>query len=118
MHRDPRVLLADVEQASTDIALFTEGLTREAYLRDMLIQAAVERKFEIIGEALKRLHRDHSEIARRIPRLRQVVDFRNLLIHGYDQVIPERVWSYTRHDLPELRLVVQALLSELNPSDV
>ena len=117
MHRDPRVLLADVEQASADIAHFTEGLSREAYLRDMLIQAAVERKFEIIGEALNRLHRDHSEIARRIPRLRQVVNFRNLLIHGYDQVIPERVWSYARHDLAELHLVVQALLSELSPPD-
>ena len=118
MRRDPRVLLADVEQASADIASFTEGLTRDAFLRDMLIQSAVERKFEIIGEALNRLNRDHSEIAQRIPRLRQVVDFRNLLIHGYDQVIPERIWTYTRHDLPELHLVVHALLSELNPPDV
>ena len=78
-----------------------------------MIQAAVERKFEIIGDALNRLRRDHPEFARKIPQLRQIVDFRNLLIHGYDQVIPERVWSYTRHDLPELHLVVQALLSEL-----
>ena len=84
MHRDPRVLLADVEQASADIAHFTEGLTREVYLQDRLIQAAVERKFEIIGEALNRLRRDHSEFARKIPQLRQIVDFRNLLIHGYD----------------------------------
>ena len=83
-----------------------------------MIQAAVERKFEIIGEALNRLRRDHSEFARKIPQLRQIVDFRNLLIHGYDQVIPERVWSYTRHDLPELHLVVQALLSELSPPEV
>ncbi len=112
------MLPADVEQASADIAHFTEGLTRDAYLRDTQIQAAVERKFEIIGEALNRLNRDHSKIARRIPRLRQVVDFRNLLIHGYDHVIPDRVWSYTRHDLPELRLAVRALLSELSPPDI
>ena len=117
MHRDPRVLLADVEQSGADIVRFTEGVTREAYLRDGLIQAAVERKFEIIGEALNRLNSDHSEIAQRIPRLRRIVDFRNLLSHGYDQVIPERVWSYARHDLPELRRIVQALLAELGPPE-
>ena len=115
MHRDPRILLADIEQAGTDIAQFTEGVTRESYLRNGLIQAAVERKFEIIGEALNRLHGDHNEIAQRIPRLRRIVDFRNLLSHGYDLVIPERVWAYAQHDLPELRRIVQTLLVELGP---
>lgn len=117
MHRDARVLLADIEQAGADIAHFIEGVSREAYLRDGLIQAAVERKFEIIGEALNRLHGDHSEIAQRIPRLRRIVDFRNLLSHGYDRVIPERVWSYARHDLPEFLRIVQVLLTELGPPE-
>ncbi len=85
----------------------------EAYLRDGRTQAAVERKFEIIGEALNRLHGDHPEFAERIPRLRRIVDFRNLLIHGYATVIPDRVWDYTQNDLPELRSVVQKLLAEL-----
>ena len=117
MHLDPRVPLADVEQAGADIARFTEGMTREAYLRDALVQAGVERKFGVIGEALNRLHGDHSEIARRIPRLRRIVDFRNLLSHGYDQVVPERVWSYVQRDLPEPRRIVQALLAELGPPE-
>ena len=117
MHRDPRVLLADIEQAGADIARFTEGMGRETYVGDARTQAAVERKFEIIGEALNRLNSDHSEIAQRIPRLRRIVDFRNLLSHGYDQVIPERVWSYARHDLPELRRIVQELLAELGPPE-
>ena len=46
MHRDPRVPLADVEQAGADIERFTAGMTRDAYLRDELTQAAVERKFD------------------------------------------------------------------------
>ena len=117
MRRDPRVVLADIKQAGADIAHFTEGVTGEAYLRERLIQAAVERKFEIIGEALNRLHADHPEIARRIPGLRRIVDFRNLLSHAYDRVIPERVWAYARHDLPELRKIVQTLLAELGPPE-
>ncbi len=62
---------------------------------------------------LNRLHGDHPELAERIPRLRRIVDFRNLLIHGYATVIPDRVWDYAQNDLPELRSVVQRLLAEL-----
>ena len=72
-----------------------EGMDRETYVGDARTQAAVERKFGIIGEALNRLHRTHLEIADRIPPLREVVGFRNLLLHGYATVIPERVWDYT-----------------------
>ncbi len=45
------------------------------------------------------------------------MDFRNLLSHGYDRVIPERVWSYANHDLPEFLRTVSALLTELGPPD-
>ena len=80
-------------------------------------QAAVERKFEIIGEALNRLHQTHPELAERIPRLRRIIDFRNLLIHGDAIVKPERVWDYTENHLPQLRRIVKALLAELGPPE-
>ena len=58
MRPDPRILLADADRAAADIVRFTGGMNREAYVGDARMQAAVERKFEIIGEALNRLHRD------------------------------------------------------------
>ena len=76
-------------------------------------QAAVERKFEIIGAAPNRLYRSSPELAERIPSLREVVGFRNLLIHGYSTVIPDRVRDYTRNDLPERCRVVRDLLAEM-----
>ena len=94
MRPDPRVLLAEADRAAADIVHFTEGMNRETYVGDSRTQAAVERKFEIIGEALKRLHHIFPEIAERIPPLREVVAFRDLLIHGYATVIPDRVWDY------------------------
>ena len=112
MRPDPRVLLADVERAGTDIERFIEDMDRGSYIGDSRTQAAVERKFEIIGEALNRLHQTHPEIADRVPRLREVVGFRNLLIHGYANVIPERVWDYAENDLPGLRKAVQKLIAE------
>ena len=115
MRRDPRCPLADVDQAAADIARFVRGLDSSAYVGNALVQAAVERKFEIIGEALNRLRNDHPEVAERIPQLRRIVDFRNFPIHAYDRVEPDRVWTHAEHDLPELHRTVQALLSELGP---
>ncbi len=73
MRPDPRVLLADADRAGADIQRFIEGMDRETYVGDARTQAAVERKFEIIGEALNRLHQTYPEIADRIPPLREVV---------------------------------------------
>jgi uncharacterized protein with HEPN domain len=57
MHRDPRVFLWDVREAADDITQFTAGLDADGYERNKLVRAAVERKFEIIGEALNLLSR-------------------------------------------------------------
>ncbi len=117
MRCDPRVLLWDIEQAGADIRRFTDSMERNAYLEDRRTQAAVERKFEIIGEALNRLQKSHPEHATRIPDLHRIIGFRNVLAHGYDSVMPEDVWDYARNDLPELRRVVQTLLAELERSE-
>ena len=117
MRPDPRVLLADIDRAGADIERFTEGMNGVAYASDARTQAAVERKFEIIGEALNRLHQARPDLAQRIPRHRRIIDFRNLLIHGYASVSPERVWDYAENHLSELRCIIQALLVELGPPD-
>ena len=91
MNRDPRVLLADVERAGADIQSFTAGMECATYLRDGMTQAAVERKFEIIGEALNRLHQAHPVLAAKISDLRRIIDFRDLLAHGYHRVAPANV---------------------------
>ncbi len=117
MRPDPRVLLEDIDRAGADIAHFTKSMDGSAYADDALTQAAVERKFEIIGEALNRLQNLHPELAERILRLRRIVDFRNLLIHGYASVMPERVWDYAENHRPQLRRIVQSLLAELKPPE-
>ncbi len=110
---DPRVLLSDIDHACADIMEFTVDLDAEGYTNDSRTQAAVERKFEIIGEAVNSLLKSHPELAQRIPSYRQIINFRNLLIHGYSSVMPERVWSYASNQLTGLRQVVRVLLAEL-----
>jgi uncharacterized protein with HEPN domain len=78
-----------------------------------MAQAAVERKFEIIGEALNQLAKLDGAMAARIPDLPQVVAFRNQLIHGYASVKVSTVWNIAQSSLPQLLNAVQALLEEL-----
>lgn len=81
-------------------------MTLDQFVGDRRTQRAVERSFEIIGEALARLSREFPAVAAQIPEHRRVIDFRNLLAHGYDIVDPRVVFALARSRLPAL---VQAL---------
>ena len=113
MQRDPRAFLWDVRESSLAIQSFTAGMDAAAYATNEMAQSAVERKFEIIGEALNQLAKLDATLAARIPDLPQIVAFRNQLIHGYATVNVSTVWNVTQNALPPLVDVVQSLLDEL-----
>lgn len=117
MAHDPRAFLWDVEQAADAIVTFTSGLDEAGYIANPLVRAAVERQFEIIGEALNRLSKTAPELAARVPDLREIVSFRNVLIHGYASIDHAKVWRIAGTLLPVLRAAVSALLVELGPPD-
>lgn len=117
MQRDPRVYLWDVQQAATDLDGFLAGLDFDSYQQNKLVRAAAERKFEIIGEALNQLSKYAPEVAERIEDLRRIVDFRNLLIHGYARVDHAEIWRIAHESLPALQAAVSALLAEMGPPD-
>ena len=114
MQRDPRAWLWDVREAASTIEQFTAGLDADSYARTPLVYSAVERKFEIIGEALNQLAKVRPDLATRIPYLPQIVAFRNQLIHGYARVDHDTVWEVVRHSLPQLKAAVSELLQELS----
>lgn len=113
MQRDPRAFLWDVREAALAIQSFTTGMDAAAYAANPMAQAALERKFEIIGEALNQLSKLDTAVAARIPDLAQIVAFRNQLIHGYATVNVSTVWNISQTALPALRDAVQGLLDEL-----
>ena len=114
MPRDPRALLADALDAARSIERFRRGLDLDGFRADELVRAAVERKLEIVGEALNRLSREEPELAGRVPDITRIVAFRNVLAHGYEIVDDEVVWDAITSDLPELTMVVEALLAALD----
>lgn len=114
MQRDARAFLWDAMDAAQSIQSFVSGLDVAAYASSPLVHSAVERKFEIIGEALNQLSRLDPALAGRIPALAQVVAFRNQLIHGYALVKHGTVWVVIQDSLPPLLACVQSLLKELS----
>jgi uncharacterized protein with HEPN domain len=73
---------------------------------------AVEREFEIIGEALNTLRRIDPETAARVPGLANAVGLRNILIHGYAEIIDTRIYETAVQDLPGLIDILETLLHE------
>lgn len=73
-------------------------------------QAAVERKFEILGEALRRAEESAPHLAETLPELRRIVGMRNRIIHGYDAVDDEIVWDTVQSKIPPLTERLASLL--------
>lgn len=105
-------LLEDIRDAAAFIGQATLGKTLEDYRRDRLLRQAVERNFEIIGEAVGRLAKIDPATAGRIGEYQQIISFRNVLIHGYDLVDEAQVWNVVHQNLPTLESDVTAILAE------
>lgn len=73
-----------------------------------MLQQAVERNIEIIGEAVSKLLKIDAEI--KITDARRMVDTRNKIIHGYNSIQPEQIWNIIINHLPSLKTEVQILL--------
>ena len=107
-----RKYLYDIRQACELLHEFTAGKTVADYAAHAMLRAAVERQFEIIGEALNQMFKRDASLALRISDHRRIIAFRNRLIHGYADIDHEVVWGVLETNLPTLRLEVEALLSE------
>jgi uncharacterized protein with HEPN domain len=107
--KSDRPYLAHIADAIAAIETYVAG-GRETFLRDRLIQDAVVRNFEIIGEAASRLSpaiRDANDVP-----WAKVIAFRNRLIHGYWSIDLQLVWNVIEREPPMLKAAVGHLFSE------
>lgn len=112
MTKDPRVYLAHILECIQRVERFThEGRSR--FFQDVMVQDAVLRNFEVIGEAAKRLDEAYWAVHPEIPR-RSLAGLRDVLIHQYESVDLERVWAMVEGELPGLGEAIAALLPPLD----
>ena len=102
--------LGHVLESITSIQGFVAGLGFEQYAASRIHRRAVEREFEIIGEASSIAWRLDPALDEQIPEIRDIVGLRNRVIHGYQDVDDWILWLAIAEDLPRLREQVLALL--------
>lgn len=105
-------LLEDIRDAARFVLDITAAETVDSYTDNRLLRQGVERNFEIMGEAMGRLGRLDPETVARITDFRQVISFRNILIHGDDEIDHGRVWQVIQSSLSTLESEVVRLLGE------
>ena len=110
MELEAKKYVYDILQAAQLLTDFTSGKSFDNYSQDPLLRSAVERQFEIAGEALSQLAKRDEQIAVRISEHRRIIAFRNILIHGYADVDDRLVWDIVETKLSVLRNEVEKLL--------
>lgn len=109
--KDDRVYIDNIRERIDRIQAYTsEG--KDAFLQTPMIQDAVMRNLEVIGEAAKQLSQQTKQAHPEVP-WKQIAGLRDVLIHDYLKVDLERVWIVVEQDLQNLRNQVEAILQEL-----
>jgi len=103
------IWLEDISRSIEEIYEFLpEPLDYFTFEKDLKTRKAVERNIEIIGEALNRILKVNPDIA--ISDSRKIVDTRNRIIHGYDNITPDILWLIIKKSLPLLKEEVNRIL--------
>lgn len=104
--------LQDVLDAINDMqSCFTDFPNRyDLFERDIMRRCVVERKVEIMGEAINRIKKIDSNVP--IPNARAIIDTRNRIIHAYDNIQPEFLWSLVIRHIPQLKEDIENVIAE------
>lgn len=103
--------LWDAHQACLALMSFVEGIDVDRFHSNLLVQSAVERQLEILGEALNRLRRTDPEAAAEVPDLDRIIGMRNIIAHEYGVVDHAIVWSVVDTRVPALTGALANLLN-------
>jgi uncharacterized protein with HEPN domain len=111
MKRTLKKRLLDALEVCHAIQDFVTEHTATDYERNLMLRSAVERQFEIIGEALNQAEIEQPDLATVIPDLRRIVGLRNRIIHGYDSVDDQLLWQVVHTHIPSLAQPLEHLLA-------
>ena len=111
MEVEVKKFLFDIKIAIESIESYL-GETRNFnnYLNDKMLRRAVEREFEIIGEAMSRIEKIDSNV--KISSKKQIVNLRNRVIHGYDKIDNQIIWGTIVRHLPTLKEEIDSILKD------
>ena len=113
---DERILkwLYDIKLCIYEIDSFFQDEEKDffKYRDNIMLKRAVERNLEIIGEAVNRIITRNNSFTEKISNAKAIIGLRNQVIHAYDNVSDENIWSILTNHLPKLKVEVDALIEE------
>ena len=103
--------LLDIESVISEIETIKQRVGNDfnSFKEDVILQRAIERELEIIGEAVRNLIELHPEIQISSPK--KIIGLRNIISHAYDSIEPELIWGIIQRDVPQLSNEIQKIKS-------
>ncbi len=109
MKLEVKKYLFDIKESIDSIESYLgEKRDFNIYISNKMLRRAIEREFEIIGEAMNRIEKIDSSI--NISSKKQIISMRNRVIHGYDKIDNEIVWGTIVRHLPKLKEEINILI--------
>ena len=113
---DERILkwLYDIKLCIDEIESFFQEEDKDffKYRNNLMLKRAVERNLEIIGEAVNRIITRDNSFTEKISNTRAIIGLRNQVIHAYDNISDENIWSILINHLPKLKVEVGTLIQK------
>ena len=112
MDSEIKTWLYDILQSISEIDSYFEDMPKkfEEYSKDIKTKRAVERDFEIIGEAVNRILKKDANFY--IENAQKIIGTRNRIAHGYDKISDDLIWSIVINHLPKLKIEIITLLEK------
>ncbi len=112
MDNDIKTWLYDILQSINEIDSYYDKKPRifEEYVSDIRTKRAIERDLEIIGETANRILKKDKDF--KLDNVEKIIGTRNRIIHGYDKISDDLIWSIVINHLPKLKDEVSGLLDE------
>lgn len=114
MLRDPELLLEDILECTEKIQDYLQGVTKPSFMANGILQDAVVRNLEIIGEAAKGLPVSFQDQYPEI-QWRRIIALRNILAHVYFGIDNEIIWDLATREIPLLKSRIVAILDRKKP---
>lgn len=106
MKREYKLYLNDIRDCIKQIEKYMKNISQEEFAKNTLLQDAVVRRFEIIGEASRNIPRALKERNKHVPWF-NMSQFRDLIAHGYYEISVNRVWKVFKEDLQNIKKAVE-----------
>ena len=109
--KDPLVFIKHIRDSINEIDSFTKNVSKEKFIEEKLIQNAVIRSIEVIGEAVKNLPKGFRIKYKEIP-WSKIAGMRDKIIHHYFGLDLDTIWDIIKEDIPELKKEIKNILEK------